>query len=143
MDASGNKKQAERPWQERTDPSCGRVSVPRFPEGLLLWSVSDLPPLSVLFNPCWDPGRSDETSAMLPIMFPMFMLGLASHVFVISLFCELIYSTFRGAVAFGGWWCGLGVGLFVWLVSATVLRVLDLSPLTRVRAQALRLTAEF
>ena len=35
------------------------------------------------------------------------------------------------------------VGLFVWLVSATVLRVLDLSPLTRVGAQALRLTAEF
>ena len=111
MDASGNKKHAERPWQERTDPSCGRVSVPRFPEGLLLWSVSDLPPLSVLFNPCWDPGRSDETSAMLPIMFPMFMLGLASHVFVISLFLRTDLFNISGGGCFWGlvvWaWRGL------------------------------------
>ena len=92
-----------------------RVSVGRCLEGLLLWSVSDLPPLSAVFNPSWDPGRSDEKSGMLPIVFPMFMLGLASHLFVISLFHELIYSPFREALAFARLVLGSGVGLFGWL----------------------------
>lgn len=101
--------------REQADPPLCRVSVRRCLEGLLLWSVSGLPPLSAVFNPSWDPGRSDEKSGMLPIVFPTFMLGLASHLFVISLFHELIYLIFREALAFArlvAWvWCG-----FVWLV---------------------------
>ena len=89
---------------------------PRFPSGLLVCSASDLPQLSAVFNPCWDPGHSDETFARLPIAFPMLMLGLASHVLVISLFSELIYFTFRSAIGFRGLvvWVWGGV-VFVWL----------------------------
>ena len=87
----------------------------------------------------FDPGHSDETFARLPVAFPTLMLGLASHVSVISLFCELIYSISRRAVAFWGlvvwvWW---GLCLFGCFVSATLLGLRDFSSLTRVGTQTL------
>ena len=112
---------------------------PRFPSGLLVCSASDLPQLSAVFNPCWDPGHSDETFARLPIAFPMLMLGLASHVLVISLFSELIYSIFRSAIAFRGLvvWVWGGLCLFGCFVSATLLGLRDFSSLSRVGTQTL------
>ena len=111
---AGTRSRLRGPGSERTDPPCGRVSVPRFPEGLLLWSVSDLPPLSRCLTPagtrvaqrrslqCFQLCSQCSCWAVLPVcLFPF----LWTDLFHIS-----------GAVAFGGWWFGLGVGLFVWLV---------------------------